>query len=202
MNSQLALSVPTYPMRPTAGGSKPRSLPGQWTYEPKYNGWRALVHIPTRAVFNRHGARLSIEDQFGPALEELCATLGHAHRFHWVDCEGLDRRHNVGRGTLVVFDAIPLPGGAAATYLERREWLRLALPTLPIHDPPYPHRLYCPPALPAPLAQWQQLQDLNQAWGVEFYEGVVAKRNDSLYNLQLISPEQHTSQWVKFRWDW
>jgi ATP-dependent DNA ligase len=45
-------SLPSYPARPLNGG--PLELappkPGQWGYEPKYNGWRALVHAPTGSI--------------------------------------------------------------------------------------------------------------------------------------------------------
>ena len=41
---------PTYPARPVNGGAFPRALPkrGTWSYEPKLNGWRTLVHTPTK----------------------------------------------------------------------------------------------------------------------------------------------------------
>ena len=29
-------------------------------HEPKYNGWRALVHAPSRTMFNRYGERLTV----------------------------------------------------------------------------------------------------------------------------------------------
>ncbi len=45
----VAVQPVTYPARPINGG--PLELappnPGRWCYEPKYNGWRALVHAPT-----------------------------------------------------------------------------------------------------------------------------------------------------------
>jgi hypothetical protein len=43
----------TYPARPINGGPLPNARPkqGVWYYEPKYNGWRALVHIPTGTMF-------------------------------------------------------------------------------------------------------------------------------------------------------
>ena len=47
----------TYPARPINGGPLEKARPkhGEWFYEPKYNGWRALVHVPTGTMFNRHG---------------------------------------------------------------------------------------------------------------------------------------------------
>ena len=68
-----AVQPPSYPARPLNGG--PLELtppkPGQWGYEPKYNGWRALVHAPTGSMFNRYGQPLSIAAEFGRALKRL-----------------------------------------------------------------------------------------------------------------------------------
>jgi hypothetical protein len=97
---------PTYPARPIGGGKlelAPRK-PGHWQAEPKYNGWRALVHCSSGTMWNRHGARLTIAREFESALEQLrlLAPLG----LEWADCEALERRHAIGRGTLVVLDWI------------------------------------------------------------------------------------------------
>jgi hypothetical protein len=107
-----AVPPPSYPARPLNGG--PLELappkPGQWSYEPKYNGWRALVHAPTGSMFNRRGQPLSIAGEFGRALERLRAAVVRVNgrAVEWFDCEALDRRHALGRGTLLVFD---LPDG-------------------------------------------------------------------------------------------
>ena len=49
----------TYPARPLNGGPFDKAPPkrGAWAAEPKFNGWRALVHIPSGTIFNRHGER-------------------------------------------------------------------------------------------------------------------------------------------------
>ena len=68
-----AVQPPTYPARPINGGrlelAPPK--PGQWFDEPKYNGWRALVHVPTGAMFNRRCQPLSITGSFSAALKRL-----------------------------------------------------------------------------------------------------------------------------------
>jgi hypothetical protein len=71
----------TYPARPLNGGPLDRALSksGPWHYEPKYNGWRALVHAPTGTMFNRHGQRLSIEKEFGFAVA-LAVDCVRPHR--------------------------------------------------------------------------------------------------------------------------
>src|SRR3954465_3488399 len=110
MSSQtLAVVRPcTFPARPINGGSLELALPkpGRWYYEPKYNGWRALVHAPTGAMFNRKCQPLSITGSFTAALKYLRAVplVTGGRSIEWLDCEVLDRRHALGRGTLLVFD--------------------------------------------------------------------------------------------------
>ena len=59
-------------------------------------------------MFNRHGKLLSISHEFKPALDML-RTILDAAAFKRADCEALERRHNVGRGTLIVLDVVPGP---------------------------------------------------------------------------------------------
>ena len=79
---------PTFPARPIRGGKlelAPKKS-GVWFAEPKYNGWRALVHTPTGAMWNRHGQRLTIEREFESALDQLRPLAESG--FVWADCEG------------------------------------------------------------------------------------------------------------------
>jgi hypothetical protein len=57
-------------------------------------------------MFNRYGQPLSIAAEFGRALKRLraVALLAEGRAVEWFDCEALDRRHALGRGTLLVFD--------------------------------------------------------------------------------------------------
>jgi hypothetical protein len=50
----------------------------------------------------------------------------------WADCEALERRHNLGRGTLVLLDLVPESG--APTYEQRRVILESLLPCDPVFD--------------------------------------------------------------------
>ena len=111
----------TFPARPIHGGRLELAPPkrGVWFAEPKYNGWRALVHTPTGTMWNRHGKRLSIAAEFGPAQETLRSLARHG--LVWADCEALERRHAIGRGSLVVLDWICETG--APGYEERRDFL-------------------------------------------------------------------------------
>src|SRR2546426_389839 len=98
----------TYPARPINGGPLELALPkpGHWYYEPKYNGWRALVHAPTGTMFNRRGQPLNIAALFGSALKHLRTVrlLIDGGPVEWFDCEALCRRHRLGRATAFVLD--------------------------------------------------------------------------------------------------
>src|ERR1043165_28768 len=102
------MTPPTYPLRPVNGGPLPKALPktGRWIYEPKYNGWRTLVHVPTGAMFNRKCEPLSIASEFAQGVALRQSALD-ADAFEWADCEALERRHGIGRGSLIVLDVIP-----------------------------------------------------------------------------------------------
>jgi len=117
----------TYPARPIQGGRLELAPPkrGLWYAEPKLNGWRTLIHTPTGTMWNRQGSLLTIADCFRPALAALAklATRGLV----WADCEALERRHNLGRGTLVVLDVVPESG--TPCYEQRRAMLETIIPT-------------------------------------------------------------------------
>jgi len=206
MSSQTILVRPcTYPGRPINGG--PLELappkPGQWHYEPKYNGWRALVHAPTGSMFNRRGQPLSIAGLFGGALNHLRSLrlLSGGVPVEWFDCEALCRRHRLGRGALLVFDYVS-PAGEALR--QRRELLAQAFPAHDYTQPPLPGELYAvrplDPDQTDPHALYRELRQLNARWHCLFYEGLVAKRTTDPYPVQLRSPEEEFVGWVKHRW--
>ena len=72
------------------------------------SAWRAAHH---RGEFSGRTRGASKARRPGPCL---------------TDCEALERRHNLGRGTLVVLDAVPESG--TPTYVERRAMLEALLP--------------------------------------------------------------------------
>jgi hypothetical protein len=47
---------------------------------------------------------------------------------------------------------------------------------------------------------WDILQECNRVLGCDFYEGLIAKRADSLYPLQLRSASEEYPYWMKHRW--
>ena len=71
-------SLISYPARPIQGGKLDRAPKkiGLWYAEPKYNGWRAVVHCPSGTMWNRHGGRLSdkLETTAGTALSLVSVT--------------------------------------------------------------------------------------------------------------------------------
>lgn len=187
----------TYPARPVKGAFNPaHRLPGNWAYEPKLNGWRAMLYLPTGTLYNRHGKPLSIGHEFRWAIGELFARFGD--EFTWLDVEALERRHTMLQGWLVLLDVIvPM-----VSYKERRE-LFAGLPELDLN--PVPSRMkgwVC--RLPSYTIDqtdnvWEMMQLVNQANAAPFYEGFVAKRIESEYPIQTRSDSETTQDWVKMR---
>jgi hypothetical protein len=197
----------TYPARPIQGGRLELSPPkrGLWYAEPKFNGWRALIHTPSGTMWNRQGALLAIAGCFRPALATLAklATRGLV----WADCEALERRHNLGRGTLVVLDVIPESG--TPIYTVRRAMLESLLACDSVFDGDASRSVPCGAVVLTParrvdshaeaLAFYQRLRAANRVLGCDFFEGVVMKRADSAYPVQRRSATEEFRGWVKHR---
>jgi ATP-dependent DNA ligase len=188
----------TFPARPVNGGrlELAPAKRGEWAVEPKLNGWRVLVHAPTATAFTRHGERLSIAGEFAAALRTL-RGVGECHGIDWFDCEGMERRHGIGRGTLVVLDAV-IPGA----YRDRRRNLLTAIgEPLPIDIQPPDQSVSLVPSFPMAEASaiYARLRELNHLWHAPFYEGVVMKRADSAYPIQNRSATEEFPGWMKHR---
>jgi len=146
-----------------------------------------------------------LADCFRPALAALAKLAPRG--LVWADCEALERRHNLGRGTLVVLDVVL--ESDAPTYEQRREMLGALLSC----DAVLAGDATCPvpcgavvltPSLRADshadaLAFYQRLRDANRALGCAFFEGVVMKRADSPYPVQLRSATEEFRGWCKHR---
>jgi hypothetical protein len=196
----------TYPARPIQGGRLELAPPkrGLWYAEPKLNGWRALIHTPTGTMWNRHGALLTIADCFRPALAAL-AKLG-PRGLVWADCEALERRHNLGRGTLVVLDVVPESG--TPSYEQRRVILEALLPMDAVFSGDTSRAVPCGAVVLTPtlrvdhadaLAFYQRLREANRALRCDFFEGVVMMRAESAYPVQLRSATEEFRGFVKHR---
>ena len=196
----------TYPARPIQGGRLELAPPkrGLWYAEPKLNGWRALIHTPSGTMWNRHGTLLTIADCFRPALGAL-AKLAH-RGLVWADCEALERRHNLGRGTLVVLDVVPESG--TPSYEERRAMLEAIISTDAVFSGDASRAVPCGAVVLTPtlrvdhadaLSFYLRLRAGNRALICDFFEGVVMKRADSAYPVQLRSATEEFHGWVKHR---
>jgi len=197
----------TFPARPIQGGRLELAPPkrGLWYAEPKLNGWRTLIHTPSGTMWNRHGTLLTIADCFRPALAALAKLASRG--IVWADCEALERRHNLGRGTLVVLDVAHESG--TPTYEQRRANLESLLPSAPVFAGDISGAVPCGAVVVTPtlradshahaLAFYQRLRAANRALGCDFFEGVVMKRADSIYPVQMRSATEEFRGWVKHR---
>jgi hypothetical protein len=196
----------TFPARPIQGGKldKAPKKTGLWFAEPKYNGWRALVHCPSGTMWNRHGGRLNIAGEFAAALRELLPLADAG--LVWADCEAMGRRHKVGCGTLIVLDWIAEDG--SSVYEERRKFLESLVPlermslgeetTIPANS------LLLAPSIAdadgAALRLYRSLQSVNCVARDDVFEGVVMKRGGSLYPVQLRGAGEESRCLVKHRY--
>ena len=197
----------TYPARPIQGGRLELAPPkrGLWYAEPKLNGWRTLIHTPSGTMWNRHGTLLTIAHCFRPALKTLAALATRG--LVWADCEALERRHNLGRGTLVVLDMVPESG--TPTYEQRRAILESLLPIDAVFSGDTSHPVPSDTVALIPtlragshadaLAFHQRLRAANRVMACDFFEGVVMKRVDSIYPVQMCSATEEFRGWCKHR---
>jgi len=197
----------TFPARPINGGRLELAPPkrGLWYAEPKLNGWRALIHTPTGTMWNRHGDLLTITECFRHALTELAKLADQG--LIWADCEALERRHNLGRGTLVVLDFVPESG--VPTYEQRRAILESLLQSNPVFSGNSTQSVPCGMTVLTPkhrvaseadvLSFYERLHAANRVLGCDFFEGVVMKRADSIYPVQLRSATEECRNWCKHR---
>lgn len=174
-------------MRPINGGrfDLTDSYNDNWLFEPKINGWRAVVCPDAGLFFNRHGKRLTIEADIKPLLAHL-PKLGQ-----WLDCEILERR-GTGKKTLIVLD---LPD-APEQYAERVGKLS-ALKTFSLTETNESGVYRLPQLTLSAAHEFWKRNDVTSISGVLF-EGLVAKRKDSRY-IKSSRPESESTKWVKHR---
>ena len=182
------ITIPTYPARPINGGrlELASAKRGNWLSECKWNGWRAEVHTPTGLMWNRHGKPLSIAREFTSALAQVKGC-----GIEWLDVEALERRHNIGRGTLIVLDAI-VPD---MPYEQRKAMVSDRFPVASME----PSEIGCDSVCASPFFDDAAFlyESLKKHSG--FFEGIVMKRSQSPYPFQLRSDAKETLDWVKHR---
>jgi hypothetical protein len=171
---------------------------GTWVFEPKFNGWRAWLHVPTGLMFNRHNEPLSINDEFKDAAQLIRNEFGLSFSMRggeWLDVEALERRHGRGQGSLVIIDTPK----SEATYSVRSLDMVMRFRSACLDHCATPNTVYSIPSYGDGPALWRELMDINRSLGIVFYEGVVAKRIASTYPIQLRSSKEETKDWVKHR---
>ena len=194
----------TFPARPIQGGKLERApkKTGLWFAEPKYNGWRALVHCPSGTMWNRHGGMLSIAGEFASPLRELRNLSGRG--LVWADCEAMGRRHKIGCGTLIVLDWIAEEG--SPIYEERREFLESLVPLERMsqgEETMLEDSVLLAPSIADTNGQalqlYRSLEAINRSVLADVFEGVVMKRSRSTYPVQLRSAGEENRGWIKHR---
>lgn len=189
MNSVCVAFPPSFPARPMRGQKWPSDDP-DYSVEPKFDGWRAIVHAPTGSMWNRHLERLSIEAEFSEALR-LASELDA----EWLDVEALSRRHAIARGSLIILDTLDC--AVEATYLQRRSRVEQLGRVLDWCEIPRTDELVVTPSRLGQNSRSLYAELL--AKSPEFFEGVVMKRNDSVYPFQLRGASNDTASWRKHR---
>jgi len=171
-----------------------RTLVGDgWAFEPKLDGWRALVHVGDGhvTVYSRPGrnitecvpqfAALAAAVPAGTVLDgELVAGSGRASSFYRLSPQLSGKRATV---TFAAFDLLALEGRSAVwePYEERRRLLT----GLGLQGPAW-----------STLPAWTDVEvsDLLAACELQGVEGLVAKRVRSRYR-----PGRRSPDWVKVK---
>jgi len=198
----------TYPARPVNGGrleSAPKKV-GPWICQPKIDDWRAILHAPTGRIWNRHGQPLSIAADIQPAIKFI-----QSRDHEWLDVGVLERRHEMLKGRIVIFDWIPtVKFYAGINHETRRAELKKDFDVLPANPRNAGDRLvFLIPEWAGDKIElsYDALQfinaDIKKQLGTEhnFYEGLVCKRTDKPYPAQLLSPNKETPWMIKHRFD-
>ena len=184
----------SYPARPTNGGNLMLSGTREgWYYQPKINGWRAIFDANTEEVWNRHGKLLTTPFPIKGRKELL--RLAEKTGWRWWDCELVERRTKL-KGKIIILDAMD----ADHPFLKRYLTIQSLVPTIAFDDPW--EVLSALPTLEASKAESLWLGGLayNESKCDGLYEGVVAKKRDSIYPQQKITPNRVFPYWVKHRY--
>lgn len=193
---------PTFPCRPINCGKLTVARPkiGQFWVEPKITGMRLVLHVPTGQLWTRHGEPVSNPRWFTKAVSKIQELLPNEE---WLDCEGIYQAHNVGKGTIVVLDAI-----VRGETVEQRYERFSNIPEMPFTNDLPCDQVYRIPRFDWSEARnlWDSLLELGADWvkrgngSVPLFEGVVAKKKASQYVFQNIDPKRETASWQKHKW--
>ena len=155
------------------------------------------------APFSRDGSISLISvntdtPEYKRRLVKSCSKGRFSRVLVWADCEALERRHKLGRGTLIVLDVVPESG--TPNYEQGRTLLESMLPTDSVFSGDTKRPVPCSAVMLTPalrvdshaeaLAFYQRLRAANRAHDCDFFEGIVVKRAESSYPVQLRSPTE------------
>ena len=190
-----------FPPAPTNGGrfeDAPAKI-GEWVWQPKVNEWRGIVHVPSSTVWSQYGD-LSTVGQQGKIVEALAELKPFSQVLEWLDIGIFENRHDLMKGSLVIFDWITpkLP------HWDRRVFLAQWFTSLPCSVDTIREAkagVYLVNEWYQMAANvWEGLQKINAVLDKPFYEGLVAKRRDAIYPIQHRAKGK-THLWVKHRFD-
>lgn len=193
-----------FPPAPTNGGKLDQTTPakvGDWVWQPKVDDWRAVVHTPTCTVWNQYGQPSALAER--EKIEAALRTLqGVGFAAEWLDVGIMEARHDMMRGSIIVFDIVE----AVTPLRERLARLRSMFPVLPMADKllaagNVSDQVFVVNEFHQNIEHcWHGLQTINTQLGRKFYEGLVAKRLDSPYTFGR-KAKQKTPDWIKHRFD-
>jgi hypothetical protein len=183
---------------------------GEWVWQPKVDDWRAVLHVPSSTLWNQYGEPSSITGKFSVALASNFMTAAGMYGLEWLDVGLMENRHDLMRGCIIVLDWMV----REEPFRARRAYLERFFPKLPIDT----SRLLAETGGQVRnsvylISQWDNVENRadalkREAWlkteneiiGHKFYEGLVAKRADSLYTFGQ-RPKQKVADWIKHRFD-
>lgn len=182
---------------------------GVCVWQPKPDDWRAVLHVPSGRLWNQYGKQSSIRTKFDKAI----LFIQERTRIDWLDVGLMNNRHDLMRGCIIIFDAIP-DFDKEMGLLRRYGLLKHTFPTLPmdvadllgrtggqVRDSVYLINQWENVSCHQDAMQrqaWLQIQ--NEAIGHKFFEGLVAKRALSPYPFNQRSKVE-TGDWIKHRFD-
>lgn len=198
-----------FPPAACNGGPLEKAPPkiGNWRWQPKVDDWRAVIHTPSMSVWNQYGQPSTISDKFAVTLRHLTQVAAAAE---WLDVGMMEQRNDMMRGCIIVFDLIEPKVEQWARYAR----LKAMFPILPfdvstwllmnggqVRDSIFLVNQWDDIQCKAAAMRRQEfLQNQNYRLKHKFFEGMIAKRRDSLYQFGTRA-KQECPAWIKHRFD-
>jgi len=183
----------TYPARPVDGGNNPKLVVGDWSYSPMFHGQRYIIHAPSRSTWNETGNAVNTLNEF----KEPLGLLELVSPFEWLDCLAIDRRVGIGRGSLIILDAIV----KGVPFHERKGSIDNTFEQLSIDGNMSigNKKLYSVPQWEGDQSKhWRRMHQINLFINKKFIQGMIMRKKDSLYPIQKNDRHQRCFEWVRF----